>query len=66
MSYAPDPTGGSCDSRSFFGIGQINICTNISVGFHDEHTVHERLNIDHLTRLAAAARAVDWDEIVSC
>ncbi len=65
MNYAPDPTGGSSDSRSFFGVGQIDICTNISVGFQDEHTVNERLDIDHLTRLAAAARLVRWEEIVS-
>ncbi len=65
MNYAPDPTGGSCDSRSFVGIGQIDICTNISVGFYDEHTVHERLDISHLTRLSVAARAVNWSDLTS-
>ncbi len=56
-----DPTGIYTDSANF--IDDIPECTNISVGYFDEHTGSERQNITHLEKLAQAAIKVNWENL---
>ena len=59
--YAPDDSGVYTDTAEFTDI--IPECTNISVGYYNEHTERESLNLDHFMRLAAAAVQIDWDAL---
>jgi len=38
-------------------------CTNISVGYLDEHTVYETLDVDFASELLEACIAVDWETL---
>ena len=57
-----DPTGVFTDSANFMEL--VPECTNISVGYFNEHTHDEVQNITYLERLAKACVAVDWDKLV--
>ena len=57
-----DPTGIFTDSANFIEV--IPECTNVSVGYFNEHTHDEIQNITFLERLAEACVAVDWDKLV--
>jgi hypothetical protein len=61
MKFSLDPTGIYTDSASF--IDQIPECTNISVGYFDEHTTRESQNITFLEKLAKASVNVKWEEL---
>lgn len=61
MKFNLDDTGIYTDSASF--IDQIPECTNISVGYFDEHTNRESQNISFLERLAKASVGVDWENL---
>lgn len=61
LKIALDPTGIYTDSASF--IDDIPECTNISVGYFNEHTVNERQNISYLERLAKACLSVNWESL---
>ena len=61
FSYKNDPTGILTDSVQFIGI--YSECTNISVGYKNEHTYGEVQDIDHLTKLAEACLLVDWSSL---
>ena len=61
MKFSLDPTGIYTDSASF--IDQIPECTNISVGYFDEHTTKESQNITYLEKLAKASVQVKWEEL---
>lgn len=61
LNLSMDPTGIYTDSASF--IDQIPECTNISVGYYNEHTGKERQNINYLERLAKASIQVDWNSL---
>lgn len=56
--YKPCDTGVYTDSEEFAGI--VPECTNISVGYFDEHTTRERLDLEHLLALRDAVLAIDW------
>jgi len=56
-----DPTGIYTDSAIF--IDKIPECTNISVGYFNEHTHRECQNISFLERLCEASINVKWDEL---
>lgn len=58
LKYQLDPTGVYCDSAEFADI--FPECTNISVGYFDQHSKKERQDIAFLTRLAEACCKVDW------
>ena len=58
FDYKNDPTGILTDSIQFISI--YPECTNISVGYKNEHTFSEFQNIEHLTKLAEACLKVDW------
>jgi hypothetical protein len=61
MTFKLDDTGIYTDSASF--IDQIPECTNISVGYFDEHTFKESQNITFLEKLAKASVNVDWEKL---
>lgn len=61
MWYLPDSTGIYTDTAEF--VDYIPECTNISVGYHDEHTHEERLDLAHLRELARVALKLDWESL---
>ncbi len=64
LKYKQDDTGIVTDSASFMGI--IPECTNISVGYFNEHTFKERQNINFLEKLCEAASKVAWESLPTC
>lgn len=61
LMYSPDDTGVYTDTAEF--TDDIPECTNISVGYYNEHGERENLDIVHFTALAKAACLVDWDAL---
>lgn len=61
LSMRLDDTGVSTDSAQFMDF--IPECTNISVGYYDEHTVNERQDIAFLYRLCQAVVKIDWETL---
>jgi len=61
MSMKPDNTGIYTDSASF--IDDIPECTNVSVGYFNEHTGKERQNITFLAKLCEASVKIDWKSL---
>lgn len=59
--YVPDDTGIYTDTAEFTHI--IPECTNISVGYFNEHTQNEKLDLRHLSDLAETLVKVNWDEL---
>lgn len=59
FTYKNDPTGIYTDSAQFVSI--YPECTNISVGYQNEHTFTECQDIAHLDKLAQACLLVDWN-----
>lgn len=58
FSYKIDPTGILTDSYKF--IDCVPECTNISVGYKNEHTAREEQDIYHLEKLAHACLKINW------
>jgi transcriptional regulator with XRE-family HTH domain len=61
VSLSLDTTGVYTDSASF--MDDIAECTNISVGYYNEHRTSEMINITFLEKLAIASTKVDWDSL---
>lgn len=61
LNYTTDTTGWYCDSAEFADI--IPECTNISVGYFDQHAKTERQDIVFLEKLANACCQVDWESL---
>jgi hypothetical protein len=61
MSLSLDNTGIFTDSASF--IDNIPECTNISVGYNNEHTFTEIQNITFLDKIAKASVKVEWSKL---
>jgi len=61
LNYKDDPTGMWCDSGVFMEI--IPECTNLSVGYDDEHTFKESQDIDHLEKLVEACIKINWETL---
>lgn len=61
LNYRKDPTGLFTDSYSFIEI--YPECTNLSVGYKNQHQVGELQDIEFLQRLADAALIVDWESL---
>jgi hypothetical protein len=51
MGYEPDDGGSFTDTANYTHL--IPECTNISVGYHDEHSQNESLDLTHLVELRA-------------
>lgn len=61
FEYAPCAGGLYTDSREFAEI--VPECTNIAVGYYNEHTVRESQDLEHLLRLRAVVVALDWQAL---
>jgi len=61
MSMAPDNTGILTDSAKFMDL--IPECTNISVGYYNEHSSRECQDIEFLKRLCRTVISVDWETL---
>ncbi len=61
FKYTTDPTGIYTDSAQFVKI--YPECTNISVGYYNEHTFSERQDLDHLEKLSKACCEIDWSTL---
>ena len=59
LLYMPSDAGVYTDTAEFTDI--ISECTNISVGYLNEHRKEETLNLPHYLALASAVVAVDWE-----
>ena len=59
--YLPDDTGVYTDTAEFIDV--IPECTNISVGYYNEHSDQESLDIVHFTALAERVARIDWDSL---
>lgn len=63
LVYNPDPTGVVTDSAMF--TSQIQECTNISVGYFNEHSTKEYQDILFLKKLSQACVEINWESL-SC
>lgn len=61
LKISLDPTGVFTDSASF--VDYIPECTNVSVGYFEEHTRNEHQNITFLEKLAKACLNVKWETL---
>lgn len=61
FNFLPDPTGIYTDSAKFMDL--VPECTNVSVGYYNEHTVNECQDIDFLIKLCHAVCKVDWESL---
>lgn len=61
MNHVPDDTGIFTDTATYFDA--IPECTNISVGYDNEHTKWEIQDLDYLFELIPAILAVDWNAL---
>lgn len=59
LMYLGDDTGVYTDTAEFTEL--IPECTNISVGYNNEHSDRETLDIHHFVALAAAVVNIKWD-----
>jgi hypothetical protein len=59
--FKPDNTGLYTDSYEFINI--IPECTNISVGYFNEHQLTEKQDIEFLSLLAVVVTKIDWDSL---
>jgi hypothetical protein len=59
--YKPDPTGIYTDSAEF--AYDIPECTNISVGYFNEHTLYEEQDIEFLEYLCEVLPQIDFDTL---
>jgi putative aminopeptidase FrvX len=56
-----DSTGIWSDGAEF--MDKIKECTNLSVGFYNEHEKNEKQNISYLDRFCKASININWDEL---
>jgi hypothetical protein len=61
LMYSPDDTGVYTDTAEF--TDDIPECTNISVGYYNEHGDRENLDIVHFAALAIAVAKLDWEAL---
>lgn len=61
ISLSPSSYGVYTDTKEF--VHAIPECTNIAVGYVQQHTVNEKQDMIYLNQLAKAAAKVKWDEL---
>ena len=61
LPYQEDDGGFWCDSGTF--IEDIPECTNLSVGYDNEHTFKEYLDIEYLENLCDAVLNIEWEKL---
>jgi hypothetical protein len=63
MDHVTDSGGSFTDTASYVDI--IGECTNLSVGYQDEHQRTETLDLDYIARLRAALLAADFNDLIA-
>jgi hypothetical protein len=63
LDYKPSPNGSFTDSATFMDV--IPECTNISIGYKNQHSGSETQNMLTLNALLSALPHVKWDELPS-
>jgi len=62
LGLSPDQTGSYTDSKAYqYCVAE---CTNISVGYYNQHSSKESQDMLYLRRLVRALIAADWDSVV--
>lgn len=61
LLFGADDTGVYTDTAEFTHL--IPECTNISVGYYNEHSDRERLDLTHFKALAKTAAKLAWDKL---
>lgn len=61
LPYVLDTGGVFTDTANYTEL--IPECTNVSVGYYDEHTAKELQSTEHLIELRAACLKIDWDAL---
>jgi hypothetical protein len=61
MNHTPCNLGTFTDTANY--VEDVPECTNVSVGYHYEHTSREWLDLDYLEQLIAAAIKVDFESL---
>jgi hypothetical protein len=61
LEYSPDSTGIVTDSAMF--VDQIPECTNLSVGYFNEHTRKESQDISYLKILCQICTEIEWEQL---
>lgn len=61
LKLSPDDTGGMTDSSQFMDI--VPECTNISVGYYNEHKKNECQDIFYLALLCKSVTLIDWETL---
>lgn len=61
INLKKDPNGSATDSKSFMEI--IPECTNISVGYNNQHTIEEYIDIEFLEKIAKASLKIEWNKL---
>lgn len=61
FTYRPDDTGSFTDSANYTDI--IGECTNLSVGYYDQHTQAECQDLTFVSRLVNQLIALDWKSL---
>jgi putative aminopeptidase FrvX len=61
LPHKKDTGGIFTDSAAF--IGTIPECTNLSVGYFNEHTYMEKQDIDYLEKMAVVSTKIKWDDL---
>ena len=64
MNYAIDTNGISTDSAQL--ASKYPECTNVSVGYYNEHSTNEYQDMGHLKKLAIACVNIDWEKLPVC
>lgn len=61
IKWKDDPTGTCTDSLAF--IEFIPECTNLSVGYYNQHGSDEKQNLSYLAMMAEACLKIDWTSL---
>lgn len=61
FKYRKDTSGAVTDSHQV--ADRFSECTNLSVGYKDQHSTRETQDITFLTKLAEACTKIDWDTL---
>ena len=62
LGMKPDPTGSYTDSNEY--ASRISECTNVSVGYFDQHSKKETQDLDFAAQLRDALITADWSKLV--
>lgn len=62
LDHKPDPTGTFTDTANYTHL--VGECSNLSIGYEDEHTAHETLDVTYLLRVRDAILGADLQHLV--